>query len=260
MIDPGIWRNKGILRVSRDARLLFIGLITYADDCGYGDADPMALRASIFPGDSDVSDTDVERYRDELVTAKLVEISNDLYRLPGWSNFQKIRSDYKLEEKYKQRWNGPVTDPLRHSNGPEPQYNTSKDNKDNTSKEKCRSAKPTFIIPQNWLPVFEILSSIDARSYRTLKFDQDWIDRLDEFAQKLDGAEAVTEEAKKFKHWLIGRLSNGDEKRDKRHNPRARFLNTWLGNAVKYKLENAGEEQTPEQAAAAAIERNKAHV
>lgn len=118
MIDPGIWRNKGFLRTSRDARILFIGLITYADDCGYGDADPMALRLSVFPGDSDISDTDMELFCTELVTVGLIELKNGLYRLPGWDNFQKLRSDYKLDDKYKRRWYAPVTEPARPRNVP----------------------------------------------------------------------------------------------------------------------------------------------
>ena len=72
MIDPGIWRSKGFLRVSREARLLFIGMITFADDCGYGEADPMALRVSIFPGDPDISDPDMERLKRGVGFPKIV--------------------------------------------------------------------------------------------------------------------------------------------------------------------------------------------
>lgn len=50
-LKPSVWRDKAFCSVSRDARLLFIGLISNADDEGRFEADPELLRAAIYPRD-----------------------------------------------------------------------------------------------------------------------------------------------------------------------------------------------------------------
>jgi hypothetical protein len=54
-IKPEIFISPQVMNLSRDARLLFIGLITQADDEGRGTADPRKLKAAIFGGDDDIS-------------------------------------------------------------------------------------------------------------------------------------------------------------------------------------------------------------
>lgn len=50
-IKPKFWDDIKIGRLPRDARLLFIGLWTFADDLGVVIADPLWLKAKIFPYD-----------------------------------------------------------------------------------------------------------------------------------------------------------------------------------------------------------------
>jgi hypothetical protein len=78
-----------------------------------------------------------------------------------------------------------------------------------------------------------ILKSIKARGYRTLEFDRSWREQLQKFADILGGESEVEAEAQKLANWLEGRLESGKEKRDKAHNPRSRFLNSWLPRAVE---------------------------
>jgi hypothetical protein len=54
-IKPEIFISPQVMNLSRDARLLFIGLITQADDQGRGTADPRKLKSAIFGGDDDVT-------------------------------------------------------------------------------------------------------------------------------------------------------------------------------------------------------------
>ena len=52
MIDPSIWTSESFMSLRNRQRLLFIGLISHADDYGKLKADPKSLKAKIFAGDS----------------------------------------------------------------------------------------------------------------------------------------------------------------------------------------------------------------
>ena len=93
-IKPEIWMSPQVMNLSMEARLLWIGLITQADDEGRGTADPRRVKAAIFGGD-DVSSTDVRRMLDELAKQRLIvlysdENHGDLFAIPSWKHHQKI--------------------------------------------------------------------------------------------------------------------------------------------------------------------------
>lgn len=48
-IKPAFWKNEELASVSSDACLLAIGLLNYADDEGYFNANPALIKADIFP-------------------------------------------------------------------------------------------------------------------------------------------------------------------------------------------------------------------
>jgi hypothetical protein len=50
-IKPEYWTDGDILRLSRDARLFYIGLWNFADDNGVMEYDPTSIKARIFPND-----------------------------------------------------------------------------------------------------------------------------------------------------------------------------------------------------------------
>ena len=95
-IDPGMWTSAQFLRLScPEAKLLWIGVITTADDEGRGAADPWTLLARIFPG-SGYNPDQVALWRNELVASRLIRVYCDeagaeIYDIPAWSNFQKPR-------------------------------------------------------------------------------------------------------------------------------------------------------------------------
>ncbi len=93
-LKPEVWMSAQVMNLSHPSRLLFIGLITQADDEGRGSADIRRLKAAIFGGD-DVSSTDVRRWLDEcqeqgLVRVYEVEKQGLLFALPSWTQHQSI--------------------------------------------------------------------------------------------------------------------------------------------------------------------------
>lgn len=61
-IKPQFWTDSAVLACTRDSRLLFLGLLNFADDKGNIEADPIMIKALIFPAD----DIDVTPLLNEL--------------------------------------------------------------------------------------------------------------------------------------------------------------------------------------------------
>jgi len=80
-IKPEFWTDKKIIRLSRDARLFFIGLWNFADDNGVLEADPLQLKAWIFPVDPDIGIEEIEKFLAELEKLELIKI----YEINGTS-------------------------------------------------------------------------------------------------------------------------------------------------------------------------------
>jgi len=72
-IKPEFWTDKKIIRLSRDARLFFIGLWNFADDNGVLEADPLQLKALIFPVDPDIGIEEIEKFLAELEKFELIK-------------------------------------------------------------------------------------------------------------------------------------------------------------------------------------------
>lgn len=93
MIQPEIWIDSGFLEMSDRARLLWIGMISFADDEGRGQGSSKSLKAAIFPGD-DISSTDVDALKAEVAKHVRVEFydvdGQTYYQIEKWSQYQKI--------------------------------------------------------------------------------------------------------------------------------------------------------------------------
>lgn len=169
-----------VMNLSRDARLLFIGLITQADDEGRGTADPRRIKASIFGGD-DVTANEVAKWLRELVSQRLVvEYSSNehglLYELPTWRAHQKIdrpkpstypaptsksTSDLRLVDDDSSSARRSIAQPARGSEGSEgSEGSLGSDRTDRTPRAreaehgdflKLQSAYPKFAGRQDWL-------------------------------------------------------------------------------------------------------------
>ena len=92
-IDPGIWTNEGFVSLCHSARLLYIGLISHADDDGRIKAGALYLKCALFPADDCALD-DVAGWLDSIAAARLVllnEADGEPYAaLPTWHKHQYI--------------------------------------------------------------------------------------------------------------------------------------------------------------------------
>lgn len=71
-VKPDFWGDPKTSRVSRDARLLFLGLLNESDDEGRQLGSPRRLAGVLFPHDDDVSTAHIKRWLDELETQKFI--------------------------------------------------------------------------------------------------------------------------------------------------------------------------------------------
>lgn len=92
-IKPEFWTSDQVMSVSRDARLLFIGMWNFADDGGNQPANAKTIKAQVFPYD-DLSEADILRLVDELTANELLEPYESDYRwywnIPTWKKHQRI--------------------------------------------------------------------------------------------------------------------------------------------------------------------------
>jgi len=95
MINPAIWDDSDFGSLSVPSRLLFIGLISHADDEGRGIADPRQLRKQCFGFDEGINSDQVERMLNE-IGEKIrnvkfyVNDGREYYCLLNWLRYQKI--------------------------------------------------------------------------------------------------------------------------------------------------------------------------
>lgn len=87
-IKPEFWTSEQVMELSRDARLLFIGLWTFCDDGGNHPASAKTLKAEVFPGDDDATVSRVMQWIDEMIEAQLVteyEVEGkEFWHVTGW--------------------------------------------------------------------------------------------------------------------------------------------------------------------------------
>lgn len=94
MISPEIWESSSFSKLSDFAKLVFIGLISNADDSGKGKANPSYIRSRLFPNDEDRRVTDIKKALSEIALSMSItfyEVEGDsFYLLTNWSRWQKI--------------------------------------------------------------------------------------------------------------------------------------------------------------------------
>ncbi len=92
-IKPDFWESENLSRVSRDARLLFIGLFNCCDDSGRTRAASRILASRIFPYDDDAKDK-IKVWLAELERVKCIRlyvVDGETYLdIPKWLAHQKI--------------------------------------------------------------------------------------------------------------------------------------------------------------------------
>ena len=102
MLSPSIWADPAFNRLSVASRLLFIGLISNADDYGYVRADKGSVRRTIFGFDDDLSM--VETALGEVKALRSVhfyeENGEEYIHLAKWHDYQKQQKDRMLASEY----------------------------------------------------------------------------------------------------------------------------------------------------------------
>lgn len=92
-VKPEAWHDEKVGRLSRDARLLFIVLITFADDDGRFRALPSAILGHGYPYDSDAG-RKIDKWLAELAAESLIELytveSLPYGRFPQWARHQRV--------------------------------------------------------------------------------------------------------------------------------------------------------------------------
>lgn len=94
-LKPDMQKDRALAKCSRDARHLFTGLVTQADDEGRQDVDPRLIHAAWYPFDDEVTSPMILEWRDELEAVGLLdvyEVDGIVYgELPGFTDNQYIR-------------------------------------------------------------------------------------------------------------------------------------------------------------------------
>lgn len=92
-IKPSFWGDDDVCRLSWDARLLLVGIISLADDEGRFIATPQSVLGYVFPHE-DVTTAKYRRLMGQITDTKIVALYDDQGRsygfLPKWKKHQKI--------------------------------------------------------------------------------------------------------------------------------------------------------------------------
>lgn len=98
MIDPGIWTNVQVARLTVLQRLLYVGLISNADDEGRLNGDPTYIKGIIFPHDNitiqAITDA-LKRIAKESLIVRYRVKGSWYVQHPNWKLFQYIQKPIK---------------------------------------------------------------------------------------------------------------------------------------------------------------------
>ena len=124
MIDPGFWSDGKVKKLSITERLLFLGLISHADDEGRLQASPAFLRSIIFPYD----DYTLEQISEMLTHITQLNLNVQLYTVEDedyisfarWARYQK--PSHPQPSRFPKP---PFTESIRSENGLKPSQSRS---------------------------------------------------------------------------------------------------------------------------------------
>jgi len=97
-IKPEFWTSAQIMECSVTSRLLFLGMLNFADDKGRMTASPKKIRAQVFPSD-DITVDNITRMLEELSNNDLItlyEVDNVEYiQIDNFRKHQRIDKPYR---------------------------------------------------------------------------------------------------------------------------------------------------------------------
>lgn len=92
-IKPSFWADPHVAQLRRDARLLLVGLISFADDEGRFLASTSAISGYVFPHDN-LSPKIVKQWRDEIESSGVMNVYSvngcEYGEFPNWGKHQRI--------------------------------------------------------------------------------------------------------------------------------------------------------------------------
>src|SRR5262249_21781191 len=93
-IKPEFWSSLTVARLSVNARLTFIGLWNYVDDCGRAKDDVRLVKAAVWPLDDSATSKRIEGWLSEIAGQSLIvryEVEGKRYReITNWKEHQKV--------------------------------------------------------------------------------------------------------------------------------------------------------------------------
>ena len=114
-LKPEFWSHPKTAKVSRDARLLFVGLLTESDDEGRSYAAPRKIAGALYPHDENVTAKHIGRWLKELQEAGLIE----LYTIDGTAYISVI--GFKKHQKVSHPTPSRLPPPPRNLSGAAPE-------------------------------------------------------------------------------------------------------------------------------------------
>lgn len=116
MIDPNFWQSESLMELDYRQRLLFIGLISNADDQGRLKGNAKLVKAMVFPFD-DISADEVQADLSELEAVECIAIykvgSKTCIQIVNWWSYQHPQWAYPSELPAMEGWK----DQLRYRSG-----------------------------------------------------------------------------------------------------------------------------------------------
>lgn len=94
MISPSMWESESFSELNDVAKLVFISLISHADDEGRGKASPAYIKSMTFPNDENRRVADIKSALSEIARCMSVQFysadGRDYYVMTNWTEYQKI--------------------------------------------------------------------------------------------------------------------------------------------------------------------------
>ena len=206
-IKPKFWDDIKIGKISRDARLLYIGLWNFADDLGVVIADPVWLKSKIFPYDQ-IQLKQFEAWLKVLEKTGFISLltvkSERFYYLPTFSRHQVINKpnmdDVNIRKDLLDRLLCQITDQSRNDPGSIPdqsvqeeerkgrESNTVTSNEDNSICESIETNTSELEInsARTWKNDFEVYKDGLRETYNALRSDSQWIEQQRKYHPGVD--------------------------------------------------------------------------
>lgn len=109
MIDPAIWQSESMAELTRDQRLLFIGLFSNADDQGRLRGNANLIRSQVFPFDDDLSSDQIKRDLEAIAAQDCIIIyevdGKELIQIIKWWDYQSPQWAYPSKYPAPLGWN-----------------------------------------------------------------------------------------------------------------------------------------------------------